>query len=39
VTPPDAGDDPRAARAGYVRVLVVWVLVLGALYVFQESFR
>lgn len=28
----------RATRV-YVRVLVVWVLVLGALYLFQESFR
>jgi hypothetical protein len=27
------------AGGAYVRVLVVWVLVLAALYLFQESFR
>jgi hypothetical protein len=39
VTPAASDDDPRAARAGYARALVVWVLVLGALYAFQELFR
>ena len=28
-----------SGTGGYTRVLIVWVLVLAALYAFQESFR
>ncbi len=28
----------NAERAGYVRVVVIWALVLGALYLLQEYF-
>jgi hypothetical protein len=28
-----------SSAAKYVRVLVVWVVVLGSLYLFQEAFR
>jgi hypothetical protein len=31
--------DANAARSSYIRVLVVWVLVLAALYAFQQYFR
>jgi len=37
VADPAAADDPHIKRS-YVRVLVVWVITLAALYAFQEYF-
>ncbi len=31
--------DTDTARSSYIRVLVVWVAVLAALYTFQQYFR
>jgi len=37
VAGPAAAEDPNIKRS-YVRVLVVWVITLAALYAFQEYF-
>jgi hypothetical protein len=37
VVDPAAAEDPRIKRS-YVRVLVIWVITLAALYAFQEYF-